>query len=84
MAAPEDIAGMRYGRLTAIRRVQRVGKTGRRRSCWQFRCNCGATTVQERHDVRIGVVKSCGCLRREVTAARWQVLREAKAKAATA
>jgi hypothetical protein len=79
MAAAKDITGLTFGRLTAMERVYRV-TSGRRRSSWRYRCECGETVIAEMFDVRIGRVKSCGCLRAEVTRVRWAKFREAKAE----
>jgi hypothetical protein len=49
-----DIAGQKFGRLTAIRRVQRVTSSGKRRSMWEYECTCGRRVVAEPSDVRMG------------------------------
>jgi hypothetical protein len=77
----EDIAGQKFGRLTAVRRVYQVTGAGRRRCSWVFRCDCGATVITEPYDARTGRVVSCGCWKREVTRARHRASREAKAAA---
>jgi hypothetical protein len=81
MGVALDIAGKKFGRLTAIRRVYRVGRTGRRRCAWVFRCDCGRRVITEPHEARTGGVVSCGCWKREVTRARHRASREAKAAA---
>lgn len=41
----EDMAGRRFGHLTAVRPVvRRAG--GRRRVCWECKCDCGGWTVR--------------------------------------
>jgi len=54
-----DITGQRFGRLTAIK------PTGQREGTyvvWEFLCDCGNTTYKKASRVKVGHVKSCGCL----------------------
>jgi len=62
-----DIAGQKFGRLTAIRRA---GGTGRGRSDWVCACDCGNTSKVNTWHLRSGIVVSCGCLKREKTIER--------------
>lgn len=55
-----DIAGLRFGRLTA---VKLVGKN-RLGGLWNCLCDCGAESVVACSTLRSGITKSCGCLRR--------------------
>ena len=60
--AAEDITGMTFGRLTAIARDGSAYPVR-----WFFKCACGGTVRSYRTGhVKSGVIKSCGCLRREV------------------
>lgn len=60
-----DLAGQTFGRLTVQGRVG-VDSHGRN-SIWLCRCECG-TEVRARADhLRSGRMRSCGCLRVEVT-----------------
>ena len=61
-----DMVGLRYGRLVGIAYVE----TGRPHAHWLFRCDCGETTIADGASVRFGKTASCGCLQREVCAAR--------------
>lgn len=61
-----DETGNRFGRLTAAKRLPKKG----RRTMWLFKCDCGAEKVAPIERVKIGHTRSCGCLRREVTAKR--------------
>lgn len=54
-----DLAGQRFGRLLAIRRVPAPGK-----SRWQCRCDCGEMIVASANNLRSGRSGSCGCLHR--------------------
>jgi len=61
MPIPLDIAGQKFGRLTAIRDV---GKCihGRVWLCW---CDCGGESNVPASRLRGGHTRSCGCLTRE-------------------
>lgn len=48
-----DIAGKRYGRLVAEKRIER--------GFWICRCDCGGTTKAFRADLEKGSRKTCGC-----------------------
>ena len=54
----KDISGIKKGRLTAIRFVERVGS----KSLWLFNCDCGKRKVLIGSDVMRDKVKSCGCM----------------------
>ena len=58
-----DIAGQRYGRLTAIKFC---GKDRNGKSMWLCVCDCGKETVCSLNNLRKGNTKSCGCLSREI------------------
>lgn len=60
-----DMVGKRFGRLVVIRRTDDPPGTwnGVRYVC---RCDCGMETVVRGRHLRQGLVKSCGCLRREL------------------
>jgi hypothetical protein len=59
----KDITGQRFGRLVALYQTGERGKD--RGVVWRVRCDCGcefeATTKY------LGSIKSCGCLKREIT-----------------
>jgi hypothetical protein len=56
------IAGQKFGRLTAVRRV--TSNLGRK-AVWEFLCECGGVAVLEATRVVTGRTESCGCLRLE-------------------
>lgn len=62
----EDLTGHTYNRLTVVR-LAYVADNGARH--WLCVCSCPAKTerVVEGASVKRGKVKSCGCLRREVS-----------------
>ena len=57
-----DVTGERYGRLVALRRVDKKYKN--RGHYWAFQCDCGNVKEYPLNSVRAGLVKSCGCLHR--------------------
>lgn len=58
-----NAVGQRFGRLTvlAMTRIYEQGHT----AC-QCRCDCGTVKVIVYNSLRIGLTRSCGCLRAEV------------------
>lgn len=54
-----DIAGMRFGRLTAI---EPTGEAVRGSAVWRCRCDCGGEVCAPLHQLTSGYRKSCGCL----------------------
>ncbi|HVJ20147.1 MAG TPA: helix-turn-helix domain-containing protein [Polyangiaceae bacterium] len=55
--------GDRFGRLVVTGvSERRVGSTGRGRTYWEFVCDCGAMHWAAPHNVKSGMVLSCGCL----------------------
>lgn len=59
-----DVTGQTFGRLTAIRQVDRKTKTGYPRS-YYCECQCGNHTIVRRSQLISGEILSCGCLLRE-------------------
>ena len=57
---PLDIAGMRFGRLTAVRRLDIKSTTSYK---WLCQCDCGRTTQVSVANLTSGGTRSCGCLR---------------------
>ena len=62
-----DMTGRRYGRLVGIS-FSHANRSGRAQ--WLFACDCGSETVTDGGNVRAGNTASCGCLHREISAAR--------------
>lgn len=69
MTALLDLAGTRYGRLTVVRLAPKDSCPGPH-TAWECRCDCGTLRFVVGPSLRNGLTKSCGCLRRETTAAR--------------
>lgn len=67
MSKAVDLMGQRFGRLTVIEKQgSREYRPGRYRVYWRCKCDCGNECSAHTTDLRIGKVKSCGCLRKEV------------------
>lgn len=64
MPAAIDLSGQRFGRLVAVKLIP---ETKPRR--WLFKCDCGNTKVLNPAMVKQGSTKSCGCFRKQTTAA---------------
>jgi len=54
----KDLRGQKFGRLQPLRYMIR-------KKAWLCLCDCGATTIVAGGRLRSGVVRSCGCLRRD-------------------
>ena len=52
-----DLVGQRSGRLEVIEKIP-----GKGASRWLCRCDCGTTTEAAGYNIRLGRIKSCGCL----------------------
>lgn len=59
-----EMAGMRFGRLTAIKQVE-CGKYNYKYLC---KCDCGKEKVIASSALRTGLTKSCGCIKSEMLA----------------
>lgn len=57
MKQPLELTGQRFGKLTALRRAENVGRD----TAWLCRCDCGAETVVRTAYLRRGKARSCGC-----------------------
>jgi hypothetical protein len=62
-----DMTGQRFERLVCRGISHRTPKI-----IWEFVCDCGRKVYASGYDVRVGKVKSCGCLRDENTSIRGQ------------
>lgn len=56
----KDYSGRRFGRLVAVRLIEREPKWNGHK--WLFRCDCGKEKVISIKSVRSGHTASCGCL----------------------
>ncbi len=66
-----SIIGQRFGRLTvlAFSETRRTPK-GRALHYFTCACDCGGTVISNSQSIKWGDVRSCGCLRKEVCAAK--------------
>ena len=60
MSRVVDLTGQRFGRLTAI---ERVNANAQGNAQWRCICDCGKETVVPIYSLEKGITKSCGCLR---------------------
>lgn len=60
-----DITGNRYGMLSVIAFMGRVGAS---QALWKCKCDCGNEVIARLGNLRNGHTRSCGCQRSEVTA----------------
>lgn len=58
----------RYGRLAVLQSVRHQGFLQ-----WKCRCDCGEEVIVRGANLRRGITNSCGCLRKETTAALGRV-----------
>lgn len=63
-----DITGQKFGRLTVLKRMDRIDSQGRR--LYECLCECGKVTYVNSHDLKNGSTKSCGCLGAELFLSR--------------
>lgn len=59
-----DITGQKFGKLTAIRVTD---QKRHKASVWEFKCDCGKTTIIPGNWVLSGSTSSCGCAMRDHT-----------------
>ena len=61
-----DLAGQKFGKLTAIRQVAPIiTPNGSSVRAWLCRCDCGREIVVRHYNLKNKVTRSCGCLRKE-------------------
>lgn len=60
-AKGEVLCGDRFGRLVALKEIERGGWCPK----WETRCDCGNKKVAYKYDLTRGDIKSCGCLLKE-------------------
>jgi hypothetical protein len=66
MAQFKDLSGQKFNRLLVI---QLGTKTKGGRNRWLCRCDCGEMTQTATTALKQGLIKSCGCLQKEIAAA---------------
>lgn len=58
----KDLTGMKFNRLTVIKRVQNDNTN---HSCWLCKCICGKIKIVRGSALRTNKIQSCGCLQKE-------------------
>lgn len=61
MGNPINLAGQRFGRLTAIELLPERSPTGAR--LWRCRCDCGNEKIAPTAALNNGLTRSCGCMK---------------------
>jgi len=59
----EDLSGQQFGRFTV---TGRVASDLWGRATWECRCRCGVHKTVASHNLKSGLVISCGCSRRGI------------------
>ena len=62
-----DLAGQKFGMLTAI---EKEGRNSQGNAMWKCTCECGNSCTVRSVDLRNGNTKSCGCYRNTLTTKR--------------
>lgn len=86
----KDITGQKFGKLTALRFVERRADKSRSEYYWEFQCECGNTCITRRDRVTTGLkpVGSCGCERnrdkwsgyKEISGSQWGSIKKGAVK----
>jgi hypothetical protein len=61
-----DVAGLKFGRLTALRHVGYNVYSHTKHAVWECVCECGAVTRVSLYCLTTGNTKSCGCLKADL------------------
>ena len=60
----EDLTGQKFGKLVVLFRTEnKIESNGRKRVMWHCKCDCGNETDVRASDLKMGKIKSCGCLK---------------------
>lgn len=62
----EIIIGQRFNRFICTAFLGSRMIKGVKRRFYEFRCDCGRLKQIQPHRVRLGIIKSCGCLQKEL------------------
>lgn len=66
MSKTKDLTGMKFNRLTVIRRIEdHIEPSGRKVAMWECLCDCGNIHNVSGKRLRNGITKSCGCLQKD-------------------
>lgn len=75
----EDLLGQRFGRLLVVR-ASSTPKGADKGARWVCLCDCGTESIVRAASLKRGGSQSCGCLHREINAARAREMHAAKAR----
>lgn len=67
MSARIDLVGQKFGRLTVLERAENA-KNGAVH--WKCHCECGNVVIVRGDSLRLGITRSCGCLKSELAIKR--------------
>ena len=62
MTAINDLVGQRFGRLVVLAKERSTKSTG---LYWSCICDCGVNKIVNGRNLKSGLIKSCGCLKRD-------------------
>lgn len=62
MGKVKDLTGQRFGKLVAVKIVDRNVSSGKQ---WLCHCDCGNDIIVSARALLSGNTKSCGCLKKE-------------------
>jgi len=60
------VSGMRFKKLVAVKKVEKLKNDKDKHDKWLCQCDCGNTTIVRSSNLRGGLTKSCGCLLYEI------------------
>lgn len=63
---PTDLAGVRFGRLIAVERINQPSDKKARNALWLCECACGGSIIAQANNLKTGNTTSCGCYQLEV------------------
>lgn len=64
MGAKVNLIGRRFGRLVVLAEMSERGSWGK--IMWECLCDCGGANILATTTLNSGLVKSCGCIKREL------------------
>ena len=73
MAVADNLTGLRFGKLTVVKRAENKGLD--RHAKWICRCDCGGETIVASNDLKKGKIVGCGCFGKNVHSQRMKNLR---------
>ena len=65
-----ELAGQRFHHMTVILRVHKAQESGKQKSWWLARCDCGREIIATGVHLKGGAYQSCGCMRRVLIKAK--------------